>query len=921
MHAAPDGTRGAALVGDDELLERELEFATIQALLDRVGRAGRGGRLLIEGPAGIGKSALLRATCARAEEGGIRVLAAEASEVASQVAFGCARTLLAGRWPEEAAEAAAMIRRAVRVVLDLAEEGPLLLALDDAQWADSASLRWLALLARHLTSAPVALALAVRSGPTDGAGPALRELLDDRRAVVVRPARLSEAAAARLLRERLDVPLDEELAAVCHADTGGNPYLLRTLGDALRQAGVPAGTEAAARIREIGSRAVSREVARRLAELDDEARELVYAAAAVGNVGDVGDLAAIVDLDPTRAADAARRLTEVDLLRSVRSAELSHPLVADAVRAEMGAVRRERLGRAAAEHLVARGEVEEAAARLVDLPPRADPAVVETLARAAEIASGRGAPDVGAKLLARALAEPPEPGRGGELRAALGRALLAVADEEAIPVLEQALEEAPPGPASAPIAAALARALHYVLRVEDALAVLDDAAERCRAADPGLAEELEAQALLYLSFDQRLRPVRRERLERRGEERGVSELAYRMRLAELANESVRAGRPAPATVALAERALAGGVLLSSGLPSFLNAVAGLVYAGRPAAGRFHLQDMMARAGTIGEAALLGVALGVHGEARRIEGDVVAAEADLRTALELPEAKITRSFALRGLLEALVEQDQVETAVEELRRGGLTEELPDAAPAAGLLYARGRVRIASGAVRPGLDDMQLAGEMLVRLDIHDPQVVPWRLAAAEALIELGEAGRAEELIGEYLERASLLELPEAIAPALRLRGLLRGGAAGRADLEEAVALLDGSFARLDLARALIALGTAVGEDDRAAARERIGRGATLAEELGAVAVARRGTERLVQVGGRPRRGKRRGARALTPAERRVARLAAEGMTNREAAETLVVSEKTIETHLAAAFRKLGIGARGQLAGALGHSGEG
>jgi DNA-binding CsgD family transcriptional regulator len=177
--------------------------------------------------------------------------------------------------------------------------------------------------------------------------------------------------------------------------------------------------------------------------------------------------------------------------------------------------------------------------------------------------------------------------------------------------------------------------------------------------------------------------------------------------------------------------------------------------------------------------LLGVALGVHGEARRLEGDVVAAEAGLRTALELPEATITRSLALRGLLEALVEQGEVATAVDELRRAGLTATLPDATPTVGLLYARGRVRMS-----------------------------------------------------------------------------------------------------------------------------------------GAVAVARPGTEKLVRAGGRPRRGRRRGARSLTPAERRVA----EGMTNREAAETLVVSEKTIETHLAAAFRKLGIGARGQLGGALARSGD-
>ena len=132
------------------------------------------------------------------------------------------------------------------------------------------------------------------------------------------------------------------------------------------------------------------------------------------------------------------------------------------------------------------------------------------------------------------------------------------------------------------------------------------------------------------------------------------------------------------------------------------------------------------------------------------------------------------------------------------------------------------------------------------------------------------------------------------------------------LREAVANLQGGFARLELARAELDLGTALLADAASEARSPLARAAALAEELGAVALARQATEQLTRAGGRPRRASRHGTDALTTAERRVARLAVTGITNREVAETLVVTEKTVESHMAAAFRKLGIRSRAELA---------
>jgi DNA-binding CsgD family transcriptional regulator/tetratricopeptide (TPR) repeat protein len=894
--------------GPGPLLERELELGTVDAFFEQV-RFRRGGRLLIEGPAGIGKSSLLEATAQRARQLGMNCLWSEASEVAAHVAFGVARSALGARWPREDA-----LQRGAQLVLDLADEHPVIVCIDDVQWADAASLRWLALLAQRLSGARVAMALAARTGSGEREPEGLAELLNDRGAVVVRPAALSEEAAGELIASRLGGQLDHEFVRWCHEDTGGNPYLLRALSDALRQAGVPSGDGARARLREIGSRTVARDVTARLDRLGADDRSLLDAAAVVGDVGGLAELAAVIGMDPAAAADAGRRLVHEDLLRSVDPVELSHPLLAAAIREQIEAADRERLARAAAERLTSAGLVEEAAARLVDVPPRGEPAVSETLYAAAARARARGAADVAATLLRRALAEPPSEERLPEIEASLGEALLSLGDPGAVDVLERAVAHAPSAREAAQVARSLGLALNYARRTEEAVDALDEVRSRLEADDAELDEELEALAMHYMSFYPELRASLLERLDHWGERRGASELAYRQRLAERTSLSLRTGRPAAETIELAERSLAGGVLLSNDFQSHVKAVVALAYAGRTAAARARLHDAIAAARERRDNVRLGFAIGIHGEVRRVEGEMLATEVDIRTGLELlPPGELGPRFMLRGLVESLVEQGRVAEAEEELRQGQLTGELPEIMPTAGLLYARAQVRIAAGSPALGLEDLLRAGEISERLELRDPISVPWRLAAAETLLALDESARAQELVAEQLELARHKDLPEAIGAALRVHGLATGE---NASLAESVELLDGGFARLELARALVDYGAAIRQQDPSDARRLLDRGATLAEELGALTLAARAGELSVAAGSRPRRAARRGPSALSAAERRTARLAAEGMTNREIAETLIVSEKTVESQLRAAFRKLGISSRRQLPAVIG-----
>jgi DNA-binding NarL/FixJ family response regulator len=893
------------------LLERDLELGTASDWLDRV-QAGRGGRLLVEGPAGIGKSVVLEALAERAKAIGMVCLVTQGSEVASHVAFGAARSALGAGWPETRAPLEAEpesgrsapnpVRDAVHVALELAEQQPLLVAIDDVQWVDAASLRWLALLAAQATNLPVGLALAARTGA--GSGKALDELLDDRGAVVVRPAPLSLEAAAELIEMRLGRSVDRALVSHCHTETGGNPYLLLALADALRQAGVPDGPGARARVREVGARAVSRGVARRLDRLDPGARRLVEAVAVLGDLGGLPMLASVAELAAAQAAEAVRRLVELDLLVSAEVLEMTHPLVGAAVRAEVSVARRAELAHSASTQLRAAGRPEEAAARLADLPPQADPAVAELLSEAAEVAAARGAPDVAAMLLRRALAEPPAQATRAGMQAALGRVLLASGDPQALGVLQQAFAATPPGPAAAEIALSLAVALNYARRTSEAAEMLDRASADLGPEHAALAEELEAMTIHYLSFDPGQRVERARRLGRWGERRGASEPAYRMRLAELSTDAVIGAGPAAETVSLAERALAGGTLLSHNSAAFAKAALALAYGGKPAAARAHFQDAVVAARRRGDTVTLGFALALQGETRRLEGDMTAVESDTRTGLGLmPPGELGPRFMLRGVIESLVEQGRLEEAEQELRASELAGELPPIMPTPGLLHARALVRIATGSVALGLEDLVRAGELAERLELRDPLSVPWRLAAAEALILLDDRARADELLAEHLQLAHEKGLSEVIGPAFRVKGILTGGRAGLRVLEEAVELLEGGFARLELARALVEFGAAGWQSDRSRARAALDRGGRIARELGARTLAARATSVLAQGNGVMLETGGSNEPALSDTEQRVARLAAEGLSNREIAETLVLTERAVESELSAASRKL------------------
>ena len=196
---------------------------------------------------------------------------------------------------------------------------------------------------------------------------------------------------------------------------------------------------------------------------------------------------------------------------------------------------------------------------------------------------------------------------------------------------------------------------------------------------------------------------------------------------------------------------------------------------------------------------------------------------------------------------------------------------------------------------------------------NPAVAPWRSSAALACAALGDRARAQLLVSEELAAAQSFGAPRAVGIALRTAGLVEQGPRSIDLLAEAVSALEHSSARLELARALVDYGAAHRRSGRRTeARDPLRRGLDLATRCGAPPLAQRAGGDLLAAGARPRRALVTGVDALTATERRVAMMAADGMTNRQIAEQMFISMKTVSIHLTHTYQKLGIATRSELA---------
>ena len=233
----------------------------------------------------------------------------------------------------------------------------------------------------------------------------------------------------------------------------------------------------------------------------------------------------------------------------------------------------------------------------------------------------------------------------------------------------------------------------------------------------------------------------------------------------------------------------------------------------------------------------------------------------------------------------------------------------------LAVARSALLLASGDAR-GAADVALALDRKDSWGCECPSLLAWRSTAALALSQLGEDERALELAREELRLAERLGTPRAVGIAQRAVALVGPADERESMLETAMGTLETSASKLELARVTCELGSGLRRrGERSAARDMLRRAHVLAAECGATRLSSRARDELARSGARLIREPASGVEALTPSEVRVAELAAEGLTNREVAQALFVSEKTVETHLGRVYRKLGIKSRHALPAAL------
>jgi DNA-binding CsgD family transcriptional regulator/tetratricopeptide (TPR) repeat protein len=931
-----------------DLLERRSELESIEALIG----ANRGGRLLaIEGPPGIGKTSLVAQTKVRGQAAGMQLLSARGSELEHAFSYGVVRQLFEpflARVPAEeraellagaadlatplfepaqlAAEPApdaslACLHGLYWLTANVAARRSLLLAVDDLHWCDLPSLRWLVYLLPRMEGLSLVIVVALRSREPGEDPGLLGQIVSDPLATVIRPAPLSTDATARLLREALSLDADDAFCAASHEETRGNPQLLRDLVHEIASEGM-APTEAnVPRLREVSARAGARAIAARLSRLPPEARRLAEAVAILGDDADPRHAGALADLDAPAASEAAGALARVDVLRPQPPFGFVHPLIRAAVYEALAPVDRD-TGHARAARLLsnAGADAERIAAHLLLVPPAADSQVVATLREAARRAGSRGASDSAVAYLRRALAEPPPAAERAELLLELGSAETLVSGDAAVGHLEEARELTDDPIRRAEIALLLGRQLFILIRGEEADAVFTDALAELAGADAELERLLEGGLINNDLFSPSFHRKAVERLERVRSRPGDATVGEKLLLSQLAFYDARAGAPAAVTVPLARRALAGGTLLKEQISgaAFVPPCGVLARADRDEVLAIY-EDALAEAHRRGSIFAFAAAKVFRAKNFLLRGDLAEAEADAREAFAAAEAWATSArfsgHSAAFLAEALMEQGKLDDAAVALARAGVGES-PDSASMLYIPDSRARLRMLRGDMAGGLEEMLEAGRRFEAVGGRNPAFLAWRSQAAFALLQLGRQDEAGPLAWEELELARVWGAPRTLGAALRVAGLVEGGQQGLALLEEAVEVLEGSPAKLEHAKARTELGAALRRANRRSdAREHLRHALELATICGAVPLAQRAETELLATGARPRRISLRGVESLTPSERRVAEMAAEGPTNREIAQALFVTPKTVEVHLSSVYRKLGIRSRSQLPAAL------
>jgi DNA-binding CsgD family transcriptional regulator len=705
---------------------------------------------------------------------------------------------------------------------------------------------------------------------------------------------------------------------------------LRELTVALQAEGIEPTEASADQVDRIAAPAIGRAIALRLGRFSPAAVRLAHALAVLERA-DVDQAAALAGLPRSEAEAAAEALVAAGILETGEPLAFAHPIVRAGIYESLPAAARARDHRAAARLLAdVSHENERVAEHLLAAEPAGDAWAVDRLRRAARAARRTGAPENASVYLRRALEESPGPEERPAILLDLGVAEAMASQPAWRGHLEEAVRTTTDNAARVDAAIVLGLALSRLQLPRDGVEVLcktagslDEEDYEQRVLLEALATGIEASnavAVPEVGGAPRRRRATRARAD--GHPGAAPEvLAVAGFTATLTNE------PAAICADLVHRSIAAArdrKAAETERPWFAQATwhswcaVSLLVTEHYDELRPFLDGSIAEARASGDSSRLAAGLGLRGWLQLRLGDLAAAQNDTQTALAASELRAPTLYRVLNagvLVMALLEQGELEAAEQAL--GPLGAEVETHSLAAAILrFSRGRLRVACSRLDEGLADFLAVGRLTKEALVLCPGFLPWRSEAAMAHLLLGERRQAEALATEELELARAFGAPRALGVALRTAGLVEGGPGGEEYLREAVAAHERAGVKVDHARSLVELGAFLRRANRRSeAREVLRAALDSAYRLGARPLAERAEAELRATGARPRRVVLTGLESLTASERRVAELAAQNLTNREIAQLLFVTARTVEGHLTSVFRKLRITSRDELPAAL------
>jgi DNA-binding NarL/FixJ family response regulator len=641
-------------------------------------------------------------------------------------------------------------------------------------------------------------------------------------------------------------------------------------------------------------------------------------------VAQLRELSALAQLDDDEAEGAADLLIESNLVERELPLRFTHPLIRGVVYSDLPPARRANDHKRAAQILFSDGSANDrVAAHLLRSDPGGDPWVVERLLEAASASLERGSAGAAATLYARASTEPPAPELRWRVLHDLGRAQMQARDFGAVDTLQRAITLSQDAGQHADAALLLGRLLLYAGQSHEALEVLDNAIAVLDPADDRTLE-LEATLIAAARLDHELLQVAEDRTEASRTRAGAASYGSRMVSAQLAYQSVISGAPVSEAVALARAALGDGELIrqSPGRPdAYVVAISMLAISDELDEAETLYAEAVTAAASAGRAVDFAIVCGLRCWTSWTRGRLRDAELQARDGLaiasESPELMAAvGGFATGTLANVLLDLGQLEQAEAVLGPDRARLAASSASSARDLLFASARLCTLRGEWSDAASQLEACGQLHERARIVNPALVPWRSELALVRHALGDDEGARALVQDELELAQRFGARRPIGVALRAAGMIEGGASGLQMLDQAADQLAGSPAQLEGIRTAVALGAALRRAGRRVrAREVLRDALDRATRAEAAPLADEAGRELAVLGSRPHSPLLSGVAALTPAERRVAEMAAGGLTNRQIAQALFVTRATVESQLHATYRKLGIGSREQLTRAL------